>query len=158
MRWTHATSRHTRGKIPHFSFLSSEELCDWELSPYWNTNTPKMYWPSLSSWKSFPFSHIICHRASQAIKENLVEQRMIFSIGFHLPTEHGKMGARIPSAIILDKLKWLELRRRSDLRKIGQDIQIDTFSSTRVLYDANFLSQGLYLTFDLTITKLLVLS
>ena len=34
-------------------------------------------------------SHIPCGcRASQAIKENLVEQKMIVSIRFHIPTKH----------------------------------------------------------------------
>ena len=64
------------------------------------------------------------------------------------------MGTRISSAIILDELECLELARHNDLREIGQAIQIDIFSSTGALYDADFLSQGLHLTFDLTITKL----
>jgi len=77
---------------------------------------------------------------------------MIVSIGCHLPTEHAQMGARISSAIIVDKLECFELGRHDDLREIGQVVQIDTSSSIGALYDMDFLSQGLHLTFDLTIT------
>ena len=75
-------------------------------------------------------------------------------IGCHVPIEHTQMGTRISSAIILDKLGCLELRRHNDLREIGQIVQIDTSSGARALYDTNFLSQGLHLTFDLTLTRL----
>ena len=65
-------------------------------------------------------SHIPCGcRASQAIRENLVEQWMIFSIGCYLPTEHAQMGVGISSAIVLNKLGCLELGRHNDLREIG---------------------------------------
>lgn len=49
-------------------------------------------------------SHIPCGcRAIQAIKENLLEKKMIVFIRFHFPTKHAQMGTRISSAIILDK-------------------------------------------------------
>ena len=51
-----------------------------------------------------------------------VEQRMIVSIRCHLPTKHAQMGAGFSSAIILDKLRCLELGWHNDLRKIGQTI------------------------------------
>ena len=61
-------------------------------------------------------SHIPCGcRASQAIRENLAEQRMIISIGCYLPIEHAQMGTRISNAIILDQLGCLELGRHNDL-------------------------------------------
>ena len=86
-------------------------------------------------------SHIPCgSKACQAIRENLVEQRMIASIGCHLPTEHVQMGSWISSAIILDKLRCLELGRHNDLREIGQAIQIDTYVGNVALYDADFLN------------------
>ena len=44
---------------------------------------------------------------------------MIVSIGCHLPTKHVQMGARVSSAIILDELGYLELRRHNDLGEIG---------------------------------------
>ena len=52
----------------------------------------------------------------------MVKQRIIVSIGCHLPIEHVQMGARISSAIILDKLWCLELGRHNDLREIDQTI------------------------------------
>jgi len=60
-------------------------------------------------------------RVSQAIKENLVEQKMIVSIRFHLHTKHAH-GTRISSAIILDKLRCLKLGRLNEHREIGQTI------------------------------------
>ena len=67
--------------------------------------------------------HISCGReASQAIKENLAEQRMIIPIGCHLPTEHAQVGVRISDAIVFDKLGCLELGRHNDLREIGQTV------------------------------------
>ena len=65
---------------------------------------------------------------------------MIISIGCHLPTKHAQMRARISNAIILDKLKCLELRRHNDLREVGSTVQIDTSLGARALYDTNFLS------------------
>ena len=50
------------------------------------------------------------------------------------------MGVRISSAIILDKLGCLELRRHNDLREIGQAIHIDISSGAIALYDMDFLS------------------
>jgi len=50
------------------------------------------------------------------------------------------MGVRISNAIILDKLRCLELARHNDLRKIGQAIQISTSSGIGALYDIDFLS------------------
>ena len=61
-------------------------------------------------------------RVSQAIRENLAEQRMIVSIGCHLPTKCVQMGVRISSAIALDKLGCLELGRQNNLREIGQAV------------------------------------
>ena len=84
-------------------------------------------------------SHIPCGRkANQAMKENLVEKRMIVSMGCHLPTEHAQ--ARISNAIILNKLRCLEFGWHNDLREIGQVVQIDTSLGTRALYETNFLS------------------
>ena len=79
---------------------------------------------------------------------------MIVSIGCHFPTKHVQMGVRISNAIILEKLKCLELMRHNDLREIGQVVQVDTSLGVRALYDTNFPSQGFYLTFVLTVTKL----
>ena len=59
------------------------------------------------------------------------------------------MGVRISNSIILDKRG-----RHNYLKEIGQAIQINIFSGAKALYDTNFLSQGLHLTFDLTITRL----
>ena len=81
-------------------------------------------------------------------------QRMIVSIGCHLPTKHAQMGTRISNAIILDELGCLELGRHNDLREIGQIVQIDTSLGIGALYDIDFLSQGLCLIFDLIITRL----
>ena len=68
-------------------------------------------------------SHIPCgYGASQAVKENLARQRMIVSIGCHLPAEHAQMGARISNAIIFNKLGCLELGRQNDLREIDQTV------------------------------------
>ena len=65
--------------------------------------------------------HIPCgNKTSQVIRENLVKQRMIVPTRCHLSTKHVQMGIGISSAIILEKLKWLELRRHKDLREIGQ--------------------------------------
>ena len=47
---------------------------------------------------------------------------MIVSIGCHLPTKHMQMGARISSAVIRDKLGFLELGRHNDLKEIGQTV------------------------------------
>ena len=47
---------------------------------------------------------------------------MIVSIGCHLPTEHMQIGTRISSAIILDELGCLEIKRHNDLEEIGQAI------------------------------------
>ena len=47
---------------------------------------------------------------------------MIVSIGYHLPTKHAQMGARISSAITLDELGCLELKRHNDLREISQAV------------------------------------
>ena len=58
----------------------------------------------------------------QAIRENLIEQRMIVSIRCHLPTKHAQMSARISSAIVLDKLGCLEIGRHNDLKEIGQTV------------------------------------
>ena len=84
-------------------------------------------------------SHIACGcGTNQAIKANLAEQRMIISTGCHLPTKHVQMGIRISTAIILDELRSLELRRHIDLREIGQIVQIDTSSSAKALYATIF--------------------
>ena len=79
---------------------------------------------------------------------------MIISIGCHFPTKHVQMGVRISNAIILEKLKCLELMRHNDLREIGQVVQVDTSLGVRALYDTKFPNQGFYLTFVLTVTKL----
>ena len=44
------------------------------------------------------------------MKENLAEQRMIVSIGCHLPTKHVQMGARSPVPSYLMNLSALNLR------------------------------------------------
>ena len=63
------------------------------------------------------------------------------------------MGAGISSAIILHKLEWFELGRHNGLWEIGQAVQINTFVGIEAFYDTDFLSQGLYLTFDLTVPR-----
>ena len=57
--------------------------------------------------------------------------------------------------MILDKLRWLELGRHNDLREIDQAIQNDTPLGAKALYDMYILNQGLHLTFNLTIARLL---
>ena len=55
-------------------------------------------------------------------KEGILGGQMQVWIGCHVPIEHMQMGTRISSAIILDKLRCLELMRHNDLREIGQAI------------------------------------
>ena len=49
------------------------------------------------------------------------------------------------------KLKWLELGRHNDLREISHTVQIDTSLSAEAFYDMYLFSQGLHLTFNLTL-------
>ena len=55
-------------------------------------------------------SHIPCGcGTNQAIKGNLVEQRMIISTGCHLPTKHVQMGTRISNAIFIKNMhRWAQ--------------------------------------------------
>jgi len=64
------------------------------------------------------------------------------------------MGVRISSAIILDKLRRLELGMHNDLREIGQIVQIDTSSGVNALHDTHLFCQGFHLTLDLAVARL----